>query len=80
VVITDGFSMGALTEAYSRVEALRQSFLAGVDLILIHARYEYAQVYREALELLREGTITEGMIREGARRVLLLKARVGLLP
>lgn len=80
VVITDGFSMGALTEAYSRVEALRQSFLAGVDLILIHARYEYREVYREAVELLKTGAISEALIREGARRVLLLKARLGLLP
>lgn len=80
VVITDGFSMGALTEGYSRVEALRQSFLAGVDLVLLHARYEYESVFREVLELLEEGVISEAMIRQGARRVLLLKARAGLLP
>lgn len=79
VVVTDGFSMGALTERYSRVEALRQSFLAGVDLILIHARYEYEEVFQEALNLLVSGTIDEALIREGARRVLLLKARLELL-
>ncbi|MFP4426967.1 MAG: glycoside hydrolase family 3 protein, partial [Spirochaetaceae bacterium] len=79
VVVTDGFSMGALTREYSRVEALRQSFLAGVDLILLHARYEYRELFGEAVELLRAGVIDEELIREGARRVLLLKARLGLL-
>ncbi len=79
VVVTDGFSMGALTQEYSRVEALRQSFLAGVDLILIHARYEYGEVFQEALDLLEAEVIDEELIREGARRVLLLKARLGLL-
>lgn len=79
VVITDGFSMGALTEGFDRREALRQSFHAGVDIVLIHAHYDYGEVFEEALLLLEEEDIDEEMIREGARRVLLLKARMGLL-
>lgn len=79
VVITDGFSMGALSTEYSRSEALRQSFLAGVDLILIHARYEYAEVFGEAMALIEAGIVSEERLKEGARRVLLLKARLGLL-
>jgi beta-N-acetylhexosaminidase len=79
VVITDGFSMGALSGEYSRPEALRQSFLAGVDLILIHARYDYAEVFAEAAALIEQGIVSTRRLTEGARRVLLLKGRLGLL-
>jgi beta-N-acetylhexosaminidase len=80
VVISDGMAMGAIARNFSVRESLRLQLEAGVDLILVHSTYELAQLKEEVLALLREGRLSEKQIDAGARRVLKLKLRYGLLP
>jgi beta-N-acetylhexosaminidase len=80
VVISDGLSMGAIAGSFPLRETLKLLFQAGVDLILVHDRYDVFELKREVLALLEEGSIREAWIDEGVRRVLELKNRYGLLP
>ena len=51
-----------------------------MDLILVHSQYDPAEIVREVRSLVDEGLITVRQVDEGARRVLELKERHGLLP
>jgi len=52
---------------------------AGLDLILVHSRYDLVDLKLEVLRLLHRGEITEAQIDEGVERILKLKLRYGLL-
>jgi beta-N-acetylhexosaminidase len=80
VVISDGVAMGAISENYSITEAIELSIRAGVDVILVHARYDVSRLVAETVELLEKGAISYDDLVAGTRRVLTLKARHGLLP
>lgn len=80
VVISDGVAMGAISENYSITEAIELSIRAGVDVILVHARYDVSRLVAGTVELLEEGAISYDDLVAGTRRVLTLKARHGLLP
>ena len=80
VIISDGMAMGALAENFTVSESLRLMIQAGLDLILVHSRYDLVDLKLEVLRLLYRGEITEAQIDEGVERILKLKLRYGLLP
>ncbi|MFO7781110.1 MAG: beta-N-acetylhexosaminidase [Spirochaetia bacterium] len=80
VVISDGVAMGAISRNYDIVEAIELSMQAGVDIILVHARYNVDELVAATVELVEQGMISYEELVSGTRRVLELKARYGLLP
>jgi beta-N-acetylhexosaminidase len=80
VIISDGMAMGALAKNFTVSDSLRLMFEAGLDLILVHSRYDLVDLKLEVLRLLHTGEITEAQIDEGVERILKLKLRYGLLP
>jgi len=80
VIISDGMAMGALAENFTVADSLKLMIQAGLDLILVHSRYDLVELKLEMLRLLHRGEITEAQIDEGVERILKLKLRYGLLP
>ncbi|MFP4373476.1 MAG: beta-N-acetylhexosaminidase [Spirochaetaceae bacterium] len=80
VVISDGVAMGAISRNYDVVEAIELSMEAGVDIILVHARYDVDELVAATVELVERGELARSTLVAGTRRVLELKARHGLLP
>jgi beta-N-acetylhexosaminidase len=76
LLVTDAVTMGGLTMHFRRMEMLRACFNAGNDMLLFVRDLDGILKYFE--ECLRDGSITEDRLREAARRVLELKARLGL--
>jgi len=62
--------------AESTKEAARQAVEAGIDMCMVPFDFSF---YDDLLELVEEGTISEERIDESVRRILRLKAEVGLL-
>jgi beta-N-acetylhexosaminidase len=79
VIISDGISMGALSKNFDLTETLKRSFAAGVDLILVHSKYDLKELKRIVVDLYDQGEISEEEINEGVKRVLSLKFKYGLL-
>jgi beta-N-acetylhexosaminidase len=79
VVISDGVAMGAISQNYSIAEAIELSIDAGIDIILVHTRYDVSELVETTVELVEAGRISQDRVIEGTRRVLELKARHGLL-
>jgi beta-N-acetylhexosaminidase len=80
VIISDGIAMGALSNNFDLTETLKLSFQAGIDLILVHSKYDISELKKKVYRLYRQGEITEEQINQGVRRVLELKLKYGLLP
>lgn len=80
VVVSDGLSMGALSYYYELNETLRLLFKSGVDLILVHSKYDIDELKSRVYDLYSEGEITKDEIDEGVERILRLKLKYGLLP
>jgi beta-N-acetylhexosaminidase len=80
VIVSDGMAMGALAENFTVADSLKLMIQAGLDLILVHSRYDLVDLKLEMLRLLYLGEITEEQIDEGVERILKLKLRYGLLP
>jgi beta-N-acetylhexosaminidase len=80
VIVSDGMAMGALAENFTVSDTLRLMIEAGLDLILVHSRYDLVDLKLEMIGLLNRGEITEAQIDEGVERILKLKLRYGLLP
>jgi beta-N-acetylhexosaminidase len=80
VIISDGIAMGALSNNFDITDTLRLSFKAGIDLILVHSKYDITDLKKKVYRLYRKGEITEEEINQGVRRVLELKLKYGLLP
>ena len=83
-IATDSLSMEALMEQYDLPTATAMAFLAGADLLLFgytpqHPPEEQLLAYHRVLELVEEGTISSNRLDESVRRILLLKARRGIL-
>jgi beta-N-acetylhexosaminidase len=76
LLVTDAVTMGGLTMHFRRMEMLRACLNAGNDMLLFVRDLEGIIRYFE--ECLRQGTIQEERIEGAARRVLTLKARLGL--
>lgn len=79
VIVSDGMAMGALAENFTVSDSLELMIEAGVDLILVHSRYDLVDLKLEMLRLLHQGRISEARIDEGVERILKLKLRYGLL-
>ncbi|UCF97570.1 MAG: beta-N-acetylhexosaminidase [Spirochaetaceae bacterium] len=79
VIVSDGMAMGALAENFTVADTLKLMIEAGLDLILVHSRYDLVELKLEMLRLLYNGEITEAQIDEGVERILRLKLRYGLL-
>ena len=80
VIVSDGMAMGALAENFTVSDTLKLMIQAGLDLILVHSRYDLIDLKLEMLGLYYRGEITEAQIDEGVERILKLKLRYGLLP
>ncbi len=59
VIISDGLAMGAISNNYEITDTLRLLFKAGVDLILVHSKYDMVDLKNRALELYEQGEITD---------------------
>jgi beta-N-acetylhexosaminidase len=79
VIVSDAVEMRALTDNYSVKEILRFGFEAGVDLFLITDWIDPIEAAEEVVAMVEHGIISREQVREGARRVLELKLRYGLL-
>lgn len=77
VIISDSFSMGAITQMYAPDDAAVQFFLAGGDMLLMPQDLSLA--YSGVLEATQQGVITTERIDESVLRILNVKERAGLL-
>jgi beta-N-acetylhexosaminidase len=83
-IATDSLSMSALMREYDLPTATALAFEAGADLLLFghtpeHPPSEQLLAYERVLQLVKEGTIAESRLDDSVRRILLLKARRGVL-
>ena len=73
IVITDSFSMGAITDSYSVGEATVKAIDAGVDMILMTPDIDAA--HDAVMKAVESGELSEDRIRESVKKILLLKHR-----
>ncbi len=78
VIITDSLGMGAIHDRYSSGESCLLALEAGVDMLLLP--YNFTNAYRGVMSALESGRLTEARIDESVRRILTLKASMGLIP
>lgn len=78
IVVTDALDMAGLTRLYSNDvgRAAVEAFKAGNDLLIIPA--DLAKSYRAVLDAVRTGEITGPRLDESVRKILALKASLGL--
>jgi beta-N-acetylhexosaminidase len=78
VVVTDALDMAGLTRIYANDvgRAAVESFKAGNDLLIIPADLDAS--YRSMLQAVRSGEITVPRLDESVRKILELKAAIGL--
>ena len=81
VIISDDLEMGALTNNYSWEEIVLNSFLAGIDLLLVgHS----SELQEEAVHILEkayiEGIISDERLNSSLRRILKLQENFNILP
>lgn len=84
LIATDSLSMNALMNRYDLPTATALAFQAGADLLLFgytpwHPPSEQLLAYDRVLRLVEEGTIPQSRLDESVRRILLLKAKRGIL-
>ena len=71
IIITDALDMGAINNHYSIKEAVKKSFNAGADMLLITSSFKEA--YFSLLEAFKNGEIPEERLDESLRRILRVK-------
>ena len=76
IIITDSFSMGAITQEYALSDAIIMSIDAGADIILMPPSVKEA--HDAIATAVKEGKISESRIDESVRRILDLKIKKGL--
>lgn len=81
-VLTDAMDvMKAITDLYGVEQGLIMAIQAGADAVLVTESFGIQRaLYGLLLKAVKEGEIPESRIEDAARRVLMLKARRGLLP
>jgi len=77
IVITDSFSMGAITENYSAKEAAVKAINAGVNMILMPVSVK--ETFTGIKEAVEDGEIGIEKIDESVRKILSLKSEKGIL-
>jgi beta-N-acetylhexosaminidase len=80
VVVTDSLEAQASLATGSITKVAERSLRAGADLLLLTGRGSYSPVYEHLLARARRSPELRARIREGAGRVLALKARGALPP
>ncbi len=73
IVITDSFSMGAITQNYSAKDAAIRAVKAGVDMILMPADLE--ATHAAIVSAVESGEISQGRIEQSVRKILALKLK-----
>jgi len=76
LIVTDALEMGGVTNTYSTEEAALRSLLAGVDQLLLPP--EPAKVIAYLAAAVRDGRLPLARLDESVRRVLEVKASLGL--
>ena len=76
LIVTDAMTMGGVTTAFSAQEAALEAVHAGVDMVLLPP--DLPGVIDALVRSVQERAIPESRINDSARRVLELKARLGL--
>ena len=76
LIVTDGLTMGAVSQYASNRQAAVQAVLCGNDLI---ATTDYVNQKQEVLNAVNDGRIPEEMVNNAVRRVLACKYYYGLL-
>jgi len=84
LIATDSLGMGAIDERYGVTNAAALSFQAGADLLLFgndpgHSPAEQPPAYERILSLVKGGTIPMHRLDDCVRRILVIKAKYGLL-
>ncbi len=84
LIISDSLLMGAITGHMGVADATVKAIAAGNDIVLISGASHLTNLVRESLDAVEHavaaGAISTATIDAAARHVLLLKARLGLLP
>lgn len=73
IIITDSFSMGAITKEYSTADAAVKAVNAGVDMILMSS--DLTGTHGAILEAVESGEISQERIEESVRKILRLKVK-----
>ena len=73
IVITDSFSMGAITENYTQGEAAVMAVEAGADMILMPS--DIKKAHGAIVKAVNSGKITKERIDESVRKILTIKAK-----
>ena len=76
LIVTDAMNMGGVTAAFSAEEAALRAIQAGADMVLMPL--DIPAVTRHLVKAVQNGRIPESRISESVRRILELKARLGL--
>jgi beta-N-acetylhexosaminidase len=76
LIVTDAMEMGGVTNSYSSTEAALRAILAGVDMVLLPL--EPGKVVDFLADAARSGRLPAKRIEESVRRILEVKARLGL--
>jgi beta-glucosidase-like glycosyl hydrolase len=71
--------MEALGSRYSPEQIIKYAINAGVDILLEYGSFDVLKLIDEVHTMVEAGEIDPEVIDEGARRLLLLKWKVGLL-
>lgn len=76
LIVTDALEMGGITNAYTSGEAALKAVLAGADILLLSP--EPAKVIEHLAAAVRSGELPLARIDESVRRILEVKAKLGL--
>jgi beta-N-acetylhexosaminidase len=84
VILSDSMTMGAIAQDFGVAEACVMAFRAGADLLTFDASASGSatrqrQVMERLIKAIREDGALQARLEESARRILLLKARAGIL-
>lgn len=77
VVVTDALGMQSISKYYTSEQAAVKAIEAGVDILLMPEDFESA--YQGVLNAVQNETISQERIEGSLQRILLLKAKMGLL-
>lgn len=77
IVITDSFSMGAITENYTPGEAAVKALNAGVDMILMPSSVE--ETHSALIAAVEDGSISRERLENSVRKILTLKIEKGMI-
>lgn len=79
VIIPDTLTMFAISKNYAVPDSAVRCLQAGSDMIFMKVRDLYRPVVDAILKAVRAGTLPEEQLRASVRRILNLKAKIGLL-